>query len=265
VSYSQLLFQARAYIAYAKKAQGPHGVHSPFVFDLITQVLPRNIDYYCFEGIEQLRRGLFQDDRMLQVEDLGAGSVKGNNPNRSVRSIAKSALKSPLLAQLLFRLVQKQKPRCIVELGTSLGITTSYLANAVFQGKVITFEGASEIAKVAQEVWSDQDIENVEVVIGDFDLVLESRIGSLDQIDVVFVDGNHRKEPTLRYFELLLTKVPDSGIMVFDDIHWSSDMQKAWDVIKNHPRVTISLDFYDFGVVYFNKDFPRQQFVLKVP
>jgi predicted O-methyltransferase YrrM len=265
VSNSQLLFQINSYLSYLIKAQGPHGVHSPFVFDLITQVLPRDIGYYCFEKIEQVRKELLQDDRLLKVQDFGAGSTKNNSSERTVKSISKSALKSRVMAQLLFRLVQKQKPKCIIELGTSLGITTSYLSKAVFQGGVITFEGSAEIGRIAQEVWADQEIENVELVLGNFDESLQPRISLLDQIDVVFVDGNHRKQPTIKYFEMLISKVPDGGIMIFDDIHWSIEMNEAWDQIRQHPRVTISLDFFEIGVVYFNKDFPRQHFVLRVP
>ncbi|WP_207492444.1 O-methyltransferase [Aridibaculum aurantiacum] len=241
------------YYATASNSKG-HGMHSPFVFQFITQLLNDKNKPVAFEKIEQLRRQLKQDDRVLQIEDFGAGSTVTKSNTRKVGSIARTALKPAKYGQLMHRMVKYYSSATVVELGTSLGLTSSYLASANPATKVFTMEGSGKVAKVALENFKKLGLQNIELVQGNFDETLEPLLQRLPVIDLGFVDGNHRKEPTIRYFEMLLTKANEYSIFIFDDIHWSKEMEEAWHYIQHHSSVTLTIDLFFIGIVFFRKE-----------
>jgi predicted O-methyltransferase YrrM len=210
--------------------------------------------------IEALRSSLKRDNRMLKLTDLGAGSMLNKQSEKSVGNIAKHSLKAPRVAKLIARLAAFSKPKTIIELGTCLGITTCYLAKASPFSQVITVEGCTETAQVAQESFNRFSLSNVELVIGNFDLLLPQIIETQERLDFLFIDGNHRKEATLNYFYACLDKVHDETILVFDDIYWSQGMKEAWIEIKKHPRVTVTIDLFFIGLVFFKKDQAKEDF-----
>jgi predicted O-methyltransferase YrrM len=107
-------------------------------------------------------------------------------------------------------------------------------------------------------------LNNTILLQGDFAKTLPVLLESLQQIDLAFVDGNHRKVPTLQYFEQLLPKTTASSILIFDDIHWSAEMEEAWESIKAHPAVTLTIDLFFIGLVFVNPDFKvKQGFVVR--
>ena len=246
------------YLFTASNGKG-HGIHSPFVFDFITKILNDKKTYPAYERVEHLRSQLLMDYRTLSVEDLGAGSSVPRSDQRTVSSIVKNAAKSKKHAQLLYRIVQYYKPATIIELGTSLGITTSYLSLANPAAKVITMEGASVVADIAQKNFGALELRNIQLIKGNFDDTLSSVIYHLSSLDLAFIDGNHRKEPTLNYFKLLLSKSTPSTTLIFDDIHWSGEMEQAWEEIKAHSSVTCTIDFFFIGLVFFRKEFKEKQ------
>lgn len=230
-----------------------HGVHSPFVFDFITHVLNDKKNYESYDKIEKLRKQLQQDETVLTIEDFGAGSRVDSHKKRKVSAIANTALKPKKFGQLLFRVVKYYQPKQILELGTSLGVTTSYLAAASENAQVITMEGASEVATVAKRNFDTLSLKNIHVIQGNFDNILPSVIKETDTIDLAFIDGNHRKEPTLQYFHQLLQVVNEHSILIFDDIHWSAEMEEAWEAIKKGSSVTLTIDLFFIGLVFFRK------------
>lgn len=241
-----------------------HGIHSPFVFDFVINVLNDKRQYYSFEKIEALRIKLLNDHAVIEVEDFGAGSVKDNKKQRSIGNIAKLAAKPAKLGQLLFRIVNYYQPQTIVELGTSLGMSTSYLASGNANSSVITMEGAPAIAQKAKENFHLMGLQNVQIITGNFDETLLPTLSTVQKVDLAFIDGNHRKKPTLDYFNAFLQKVDDHSILIFDDIHWSQEMEEAWEEIKNHEAVQYSIDLFFIGLVFFRKDFKRKQdFVIR--
>ena len=263
--YSPLQLAAR-YIRYyftASSGKG-HGIHSPFVFNFITKLLNDKKQYAAYQKIESLRQHLLKDDRMLQVDDFGAGSVTGNKKQRDAAAIAKSAAKPKKLGQLLFRIVQYYKPNYIVELGTSLGLSAAYLAMGNPAATLITCEGAAAVAAVAKENFSTLGISNAEIKEGNFDTTLPQLLQHSPAVDLAFIDGNHRKEPTIRYFEQLLQRTGSTGIIILDDIHWSEEMEAAWEAVKNHPASMLTIDLFFIGLVFFNPDFKiKQHFVIR--
>lgn len=257
---------ALKYIGYrfsASNGKG-HGVHSPFVFDFIQNVLNDKRRFDCFSYIENVRKELNTNDTEISVPDFGAGSRKQLNNKRKISAIAKSSLKPKKYSQLIFRIVHYYKPKTILELGTSLGITTSYIAFANPSARVITMEGAPEVAATANGNFQQLHLDNIETIKGNFDETLSSVIKELPSIDFVFIDGNHRKQPTLNYFYQLLKIAHPSTILIFDDIHWSAEMEAAWNEIKDHPDVMLTIDLFFIGLVFFRSEQKiKQNFVIR--
>jgi predicted O-methyltransferase YrrM len=232
-----------------------HGVHAPFVFEFITAVLNDDGFYYCYSQIESVRTQLNNDNTVLELEDFGAGSRVHASYKRKVSDIAKSSLKPGKYAQLLFRMVNFYQPKNVLELGTSLGITTAYLASANNTVPVITMEGAKAVAAVARDNFKALRLENIKIVEGNFDLTLRDVLQKqLPKVDFAFIDGNHRKEPTIQYFQQLLPHLHEYSMVVFDDVHWSEEMEAAWGYIKAHEAVTLSMDLFFIGIVFFRKE-----------
>jgi len=253
---------AKKYISYfihSKNGKG-HGIHSPFVFDFVINVLNDKTKYDCYEKIEALRSKLLHNNAIIDVEDFGAGSALMPFKKRKINAIAKSSLKNKKFSQLLYRIAKYYKPQTILELGTSFGITTCYLASANENSKVYTFEGSQEIGKIANENFDKTGLQNINLVKGDFDKTLNE----IEKIDLAFIDGNHRKKPTLHYFSELLKKSGNNSILIFDDIHWSHEMEEAWKLIQQHDSVTLTIDLFFIGLVLFSPDFKvKQHFTIR--
>lgn len=240
-----------------------HGIHSPFVYDFIRHVLNDTTRYGAYAQVEALRSRLRKDNRLLTIEDLGAGSGF-HNRERRIADIVRHAAKPPKLAQLLFRIVRYYRSQSIMELGTSAGLTTAYLAMANKNAAVLSIEGAAQVAELAKKNLENLQIQNIRVVTGNFDLVLPQVLSEGVRPDLVFVDGNHRKAPTLQYFNLLLNSINSSSILIFDDIHWSKEMEEAWESVRAHPKVLLTIDLFFMGLVFFSNEFKiKQHFVVR--
>ena len=246
------------YLFTAANGKG-HGVHSPFVFDFITMVLNDKRRFYAFDAIEKIRTQLHSNHTLIEIQDFGAGSRVAKNNTRRVSDVAKGSLKPAKYSQLLFRMIDYYGPKQIMELGTSLGITTAYLASANPAAKVTTFEGSNAIAKIAGHNHQLLGLTNIDLIEGNFDKELPRWLAQNKKVDFAFIDGNHALKPTMAYFEALLDVVEDHSILVFDDIHWSKEMEEAWAQISAHPSVTLSIDLFFIGVVFFRKEFAQKQ------
>jgi predicted O-methyltransferase YrrM len=246
------------YYLLAGSAKG-HGVHSPFVFDLIKNVLQDKKKYDCYHEIEERRKALLKNEQVILVEDRGAGSAFIKSRERKVSDIASSSLKSKKYAQLLFRIVQYYQPQTMIELGTSLGITAAYLASGNTNAKLYTCEGAASVASIAGKGFEQLNLRNIELVKGDFAQTLPLVLSGLESVDLAFIDGNHLKEPTLEYFTQLAPRSTASSIFIFDDIHWSPGMEEAWEIIREDRTVTLTIDLFFIGLVFFNPDIKIKQ------
>ncbi len=257
-THIQLTLRYIKYWLTAANGKG-HGVHSPFVFDFIKFALQDKRSFYCYAVIETLRDGLRESNLMIEVEDFGAGSAVLKSNRRVVKAMARSSLKPKKYAQLLFRMVNYYQPATILELGTSFGVTTAYLASGNHLARVYTCEGATAIANMAQQHFANLGLKNITLLQGSFERTLPPLLQALNNIDFAFIDGNHRQEPTLEYFERLLPKMSPRSIIVFDDIHWSPGMEAAWKTIQQHPAVLLTVDLFFIGIVFINPDFKIKQ------
>lgn len=258
----QLLRLAYKFFVYRLKSFRLHGVHSPFVFDLYEHVICHDGYYAAYTTVEKLRQKLLQNHLPIQVTDLGAGSKTLNLSSRPISNLAKVSAKPPKYGQLLFRLVNHFQPEIILELGTSLGITTAYLAKAQSKSKIYSFEGCPNIAAQASQNFRKLKIENINLVKGNLNQTLAPTVQKLPNIDFVFFDGNHQYKPTLEYFEVCLQKRHINSVFIFDDIYWSPEMEKAWREICQHPAVTLSIDLFHLGLIFFRPQQPKQHFTL---
>lgn len=235
-----------------------HGMHSPFGYDLIRHVLMDERHYPAYDVAERYKEQLLQDTRTIAVEDPGAGSGLVPARMRKVRDIARTSAKHKRYGRLLYRLASYYGSRKILELGTSLGVTTTYLAGVPGLEQLVTVEGAPAIADIAAEHFNSPGLRQVRLIRGDFDDVLPGILHSFTP-DLVFVDGNHREEPTLRYFEQITSSAHPGTIVVLDDIHWSEGMEAAWARVCADPRVRLSIDLFFIGLIFYNPDFREKQ------
>jgi predicted O-methyltransferase YrrM len=257
------LHETKAWFRHMVKAKGPHGVHSPFVYDLITKVLRNKKRSSLYAAIERERSRLKSCKDELDVIDYGAGSRVHTGSRRSVQSIARTALQPASHARAL-TMIAGQSQR-ILELGTSLGITTAHFAAALPQATIYTIEGSEAIAEQAQHVWRRLNLKTIESVVGDFDAVLHSVLTRMQQVDCLIIDGNHSGDACLRYLEMALPFCNEGTVFIIDDIYWSPSMTDAWMRLVEDERFTLSLDFFDFGVLYCTRGRVKEHFVLKRP
>ena len=260
--FHQLAGNYLQYLLLASNGRG-HGIHSPFVFDFVRNVL--NVTDYSamLEQIELLRRKLLRDKSVIPAEDYGAGAGR-NIAAPTVSSVVRRAAKSRKWGRLLYSIASHYRCRSVVELGTSFGISTSYLATGVGNGTVITGEGNEFIARYAERNFLELGIHNVSVVIGNFDNTVSRILEKTGAPDLVFVDGNHRREPTLRYFELIKPVLAEASVVIFDDIHWSREMEMAWAEIKNDDAVMLTIDLFFMGMIFFRPGFKvKQHFTIR--
>jgi len=238
---------------------GGFSVHSPFVFQFTRFVLCEKNSFYVFQQIEDIRFKLKADKRVLNIEDFGTGFDRID----TVSNITKRSLKSAKYGQLLFRIANYFKVRNVLELGTSLGVTTAYLATSSTEIRCVSLEGCPQIAAVAKENLQKFGLENVEIIVGNIDITLDKVLAQLDKLDLIFLDANHKYDSVLSYFNLCLSRIHNDSIMIVDDIYWSKDMENAWTVIKNHPQVMSTIDLFELGVVFFNADLYKNHYKMR--
>ena len=266
---------------------GGHGVHSPYLFEWVRMVMSDKNTYYVWDEIEEIRQEMLKDTRELEFVDYGSGKLKGENgERRRVCDIAKGSLARRKDAQLLARLVgwlgrplltspsrggigdeasEDRKGLMIVELGTSLGVTTAYLAAMDSRNKVVTYEGCPAVAEVARANWEKLGLSNIACVVGEITVdSLQLAVDRLSGIDVAFIDANHTYEATLTYFNALASRVHEKSVVVVDDIHYNEDMEKAWKAICADERVTTTMDLYRMGLVFFDKHYWRKHYKMRI-
>jgi predicted O-methyltransferase YrrM len=253
--------EAYHYIRHLILSKKRHGVHSPLVFHLTDQVLDSSRHFGVFDELEKTRASLIRDEREIEVLDLGAGSRTSNGSRRKISDIAKVALAPPQQSQALFKLATHFQPQSILELGTSLGLTTMYLASANRNTQVTTVEGSPEIGRIAQENFDKYHFPRIQLIQNSFDAALENLNPGFDWI---YIDGNHRFEPTMRYFERCKELLSPDGILIMDDIYWSKEMTLAWEKASSDNRFNLVLDFYHFGILIRDNRKEKEYFRLRL-
>ena len=256
-----MINKIKNYLKFILKSTNQHGVHSPFVYNLVTQCFYDKSNYSEYNTLKNYRKELLNNNTSLEVTDLGAGSQVMKTQNRVIKKIASNAGSTNFRAKLLLRLVNYFKPNHILELGTSLGISTYAMHIGNIASKITSIEGCPNLVNFTKHQLKKHQSSNIRLKCGDFSEV----IPSLDtEFDLIFIDGNHQKEATLSYFESLLPKAHNDTIFIFDDIYWSKDMTEAWEAIKTHPKVTVSIDTFFWGFVFLRTEQAKEHFTIRL-
>ena len=253
------LFKAKTFINYWLDAVDEHSLHSPFLFDLYTNVIDKDTDAAL--EIENLRSKLLKDERTISVNDYGAGSKHFKGPTRKISEIADVSMSDVKYSCLYQRLAYYFEAKNIIELGTSFGINTLYLARTT-SSTIHTFEGSDEIADIAELSFEFAGAKNIKLIRGDLNTTLYSWLSTIPKVDLAFMDANHRYEATLKYFNHILAKTHHKSVVIIDDIHDSAEMERAWMAIKKHDLVYLTIDLLRCGIVFLDPSLAKQHVVL---
>ena len=248
---------------------GGHGVHSPYLFEWVRMVMADKNSFYAWQQIEEVRREMLESEQVVEFVDYGSGgtSIQKSETGcqKKICDIAKGSLAKKKYAQMLARLVNWlgcEKGLTIVELGTSLGVTTAYMAAMDSRNRVITYEGCEAVAQIANENWKSLGLKNITCHVGEINV--EKLAKELTEVDVAFIDANHTYAGTRAYFNILATKVHAKSVLVVDDIHYNEEMAKAWEEICADERVTSTMDLYQMGFVFFDKHYWKKHYRMRI-
>jgi|ERR1043165_9321863 predicted O-methyltransferase YrrM len=253
-----LFFRIKKYLNYLLQAKSKYYLHSPFVYQFYLNVLEGK-EPEALKSLHSLRQQMRVDKAEITIADMGTG----NHTSRTVSELESAVSVRPKYGLLLYRLMEYFKPENVLEIGTSIGLSSSYLALGNNSSKIISLEGSESITSTARNNHKALHISNIEVVQGDFNETLTALLPKMNSVDLVFFDGNHTKQATLKYFNQCMEKANENSIFVFDDIYWSGEMTETWEEIKADPRITLTIDVYQFGICFFRKDkLAKEDFVL---
>jgi len=250
------------YLLFSQHRYG-HGIHSPFAFDLVSGIFRNKIEPDIVFSIEKIRNRLLNDPRPITVNDLGAGSHKLKTSHRKVSDIARYSAVPKKYGLLLSKMSKAFGKPLVLEFGTSLGISTMYMASSCGNSTVVTMEGCRETSEIAETNFRDARLTNIRLINGSFEKTLPRLQGEKITPGLVFIDGNHRKEPVIMYFAQVADMSDNNTVVIVDDINYSREMADAWREIKNHKNVTMSVDIFRMGIVFFRKELNHLNYVVR--
>jgi predicted O-methyltransferase YrrM len=232
------------------------------VYNLITKCFYNTSKQDTYKKIASYRKRLRNNKLNIDVTDLGSGSRVFKSNQRPVSEMTQKVGATKKEAKLLFRLINYLQINTILELGTSLGIATHAMHLGNPQAKITTIEGCPNISNFTKGTFEHLDLKNIEILTGDFKDVITPLTSN--SYDLIYFDGNHEKQATLDYFKTLLPTTTNDTVFIFDDIYWSKGMTEAWETIKEHHKVTVTIDTFFFGLVFFRKEQKKEHFTIRV-
>jgi predicted O-methyltransferase YrrM len=258
------LFPALRYLKYSTLSHHKrgHGIHSPFIFDVVSRVFRNKTDPAIVLKIEQIRKRLLSDKRNIEVNDLGSGAGKLKKNSRRVSDIAGKSPVSRKYGKLLSKMAAEFGKTSIIELGTSIGISTMYMASSS-EATVYTIEGCHETAGIALDNFREAGITNIRLQEGSFDFVLPGLLKQGIIPGLVFIDGDHRKAPVIKYFNEIEKVAVNDTVIIIDDINYSKEMAEAWNELKHHKRVSATIDVFRMGVIFFREGIVKKNYVIR--
>jgi len=256
-------FRIIEYLKFLSKSSNQHGVHSPFVYNLVTLCFYKKTELNQLAIFLNIKKRILNSQKTILVNDLGSGSKIFKTNKRKVSNIGKIAGISKKKAAILIRLIDYFRPSNILEIGTSVGLSTSAIKIGNDKSNITTLEGCLETSKIAKNLFKEQKFNNINIITGNFKDTIKQAIKE-KQFDFIYFDGNHTKKDTLNYLKDCLTTIKNESIWVFDDIYWNQEMKQAWSEIKKHPKVTVTVDIFHWGIVFFKKGQAKEHFKIRV-
>jgi len=256
------LYRTFDYIEYLLVSDTRHGTHSPFVYGLLEDVLYAKNSNPAWDAIEQIRKEMLQSKSHIELLDMGSGNRSGL---RKLSKITHRTARGAKYGRLLHRLIASLQPQNCIELGTGTGITALYQASAFQHGQVLhTIEGSPALCEIASFNAQRLGIaDQIEFLEGNFTNKLPELLQKLQHVDYVYIDGNHTYDATTQYFTQLLPHLHTQSVLIFDDIYWNEEMRNAWTFIKNHASVTVTIDIFAFGLVFFRPEQAKEHFRIR--
>jgi predicted O-methyltransferase YrrM len=257
-----MLYQVKSYLKFLVRSTNQHGIHSPFVFNLVTQCFYDNTFFSEYKQLSAYRKQLFESSESIDLASLRQVSRFFKSSKREIPTLTKNAGITPKRQRLLFRLMRYLNGDSALELGTSLGLATTALSMANPSASINTVEGCPNTSKVAQKYFNDFQLKNIRLHTENFEAYVAENDSEVHHL--VYIDGNHSKEKNLQYFKTLLKQTTNDSVFIFDDIYWSPQMTEAWKEIINHPKVTVSIDTFYWGLVFFRNEQPKEHFTIRL-
>ena len=257
-------FPIKTYLKFLWLSKNEHAVHSPFVFTLITKCFYDKKSKHEYLVLKKYRKSLLENKNTIEVTDFGAGSKVFKSNSREISKIAETAGISSKRAELLFRVTNYFQPKHILEIGTSLGLATAALSLGNKNSEITTLEGCENTIGIAKNQLQTINRSTVKFINTEFSAYLKNTKLKSQFFDLIYFDGNHQKQATLDYFEALLPTITNDTVWIFDDIHWSKEMEEAWKIIQKHPKVTVTIDTFQWGFVFFRREQPKEHFIIRV-
>jgi predicted O-methyltransferase YrrM len=258
-----MLFKVKSFIHFLLKSTNEHGVHSPFVYNLVTKCFYKKPNASKTSIIDNIRQQLFSNNDLITINDFGSGSKVFKTNKRKISDITKIAGITKKKSAQLVNLLEYFNCPNILEIGTSVGLGTASLSIANPQANIITLEGCKNTAGVASNLFQTNNLKNINLVVGEFDKTLPDIIDN-NNFDLVYFDGNHQKKATIKYFNECLKIINNNSIFIFDDINLSSEMKEAWLEIIEHPKVSVSINTYFWGFVFFRNEQEKEHFTIRI-
>ena len=255
-------FKIKSFMRFLLQSSNQHGIHSPFVFDFISNCFYKKANPIKVSTMNGIRKLACQNQHVIEVTDYGKGSKKFKSNERKIADIAKIAGMNKKKSSFLLNIIEYFNIQNMLEIGTSVGLGTATLSIGNSKAKIISLEGCPNTANAANNLFNTHNLTNIELIIGNFnDTLIQSLKNNL--FDLIYIDGNHQKESTLQYFNECISNTHNDSLLIFDDINWSTEMQEAWSTIKNHPKVTITIDTFFWGIVFFRTSHEKQHFKIR--
>jgi len=229
----------------------------------VSKVFRNKTDSDVVCNIEKVRKKLKTDHSSIRVNDLGTGKDKRTTKIRKVSDIARYSPVPLKYGKLLSNLAYEFGKQMIIELGTSFGISTMYLASGSPETMVYTIEGSAEIVEIARQNFIGEGYKNITSLNGSFDEMLPVVFKNGLKPGLVFIDGDHKKESVLRYFSYIVEESDNDTVLVLDDIYYSKEMEEAWNEIKINEKVSVSVDIFRMGIVFFRKGITPQNYIVR--
>lgn len=255
-------FKIRAFIRFLLQSSNQYGVHSPFVFDFISNCFYKKANLKKIATIKKVRKSIYQNQHVITITDYGKGSRIFKNNDRKIGDIARIAGMNKKKSAFILNIIEYLNIQNMLELGTSVGLGTATLSIGNPNSKIITLEGCPNTANIAQSLFNKFDLSNIKLIVGNFNDTLKQPLNN-NLFDLIYMDGNHQKEPTLRYFNECISTIHNDSLIIIDDINWSAEMQQAWAKIKEHPKVTLTIDTFFWGIVFFRTSQEKQHYKIR--
>lgn len=256
-------FKISTFFTFFINSSNEHGIHSPFVYDVVTKCFYKKTNSTKVLLFKKIKNSLKKNHSRIEVSDFGKGSRVFKSNMRKVSDIAKIAGISTKKALLLIRMMEYFNPKNILEIGTSVGLGSCALSIGNSNSTILTLEGCNNTAIVAEKIFNKFQLKNILLSVGNFQNTLPE-ITKNTNFDIIYFDGNHQKEATLSYFDLCLKTVHNNSIFIFDDIYWNKEMSETWEIIKQHPKVTVTINTYFWGIVFFRNEQLKQHFTIRI-